>query len=328
MRVSAQSKNEIVAIVNGRNITQEEVDSTIISQLFPLQQQSYALRKAALENLISRTLLEDEAKRRAVSIEELRKQLTEGKVEVSASQVEEVYAENVSAFAAMSPDEARERLRLDLASQARMKLYREALAKLRKDSSVELRLEEPRLPSIDIGTSPSIGSSRAQITVIEFSDFQCPYCKGAQSTLNQVLKNYKTEVRLVFKHLPLDIHAEAFASAQAAFCAGEQGLFWKYHDALFTSDDLSEEVRNNLAVKLHLDQPKFANCLKSPISRAAVLKDTDEARRLGIDATPTFIINGRLFRGVPSLEEFKIAIENELKSGQRPTSTLKTSNLP
>ena len=314
--VHGQNGSKIVAVVNGRNITQDEVDNAVISELFTLEEQIYAHRKAALENLISRLILEAEAGSRGVSIEEVRRQLTAGKVEVSSGQVEELYSENASAFAAMSPDEAKERLRLDLESQGRMKLYREAVAALRKKANIDIRLEEPRLPVVEIGKSPSIGSKDAKVTIIEFSDFQCPYCRQSQSTLKKLMLNYANDVRLVFKHLPLEIHSEAFGAAQAAFCAGQQGSFWQYHDALFALDSFSPEIFKKSASQLGLDVSGLDDCLKSKTSSAAIQADIGEAKRLGINSTPTFVINGRMLRGVGTFDDFQAVIEHELKLGQ------------
>lgn len=311
----AQTQDNVVAKINGRNVTQREVDESITSQIFPLEQQIYALRKAALENLVSRAILEDAANKRGVSLQELKRQLTSGKIEVSSLEIEQEYTEHASAFGAMSPDEAKERLRLSFESEARMKLYRDAMAELRKYSRIELFLEEPRLLSFgNVGTGPSIGAKDAPVTIMEFSDFQCSFCRGTQSTLKLILQKYRNQVRLVFKHLPLDIHAEAFVSAQAAFCAGEQGFFWQYQDALFASDGLSPEDLKRTASSLGLDLPKFTSCLDSEASRAAILKDIREAHQFGINATPTFIVNGRLVRGAIGLDEFTILIEQELKS--------------
>jgi predicted DsbA family dithiol-disulfide isomerase len=287
-----------------------------MSSLFPLQQQIYAIRKAALENLVTRALLDQEASKKRVSVEELKQQFMAGKVEVSAAQVEQVYSANSSAFAAMSPDEVKLRLRLDLESQVRLQNYREALSRLREAAHIRWLMKEPRLPvSVDLN-APALGPPDAVITIVEFSDFQCPFCRNTQPVISQILQHYKSDVRLIFKHLPLEIHSQAFVSAQAAFCAGEQGDFWKYHDALFLSEDLSAETLNKLAMKFQLDPNKFADCLKSESSRAAVQKNLDEAKRLGIDSTPTFVINGKLFRGALSFEDFKAAVDQELKSSR------------
>lgn len=315
--VRAQTEDEVVAVVNGRSITRKEVDNSAISQILPLQQQIHALRKTAIDNLIIRIILEEEAKKRGVSVEELRKQLTGGRVEALPSQVEQVYLENASAFAEMSPDEARERIRLDLEGQARMRNYREAISRLKESSDIKLNLAEPKLPRVEEGRAAHArGSQEAAVTITEFSDFQCPYCRQVQGAIKQVLHGYGADVRLLFKHLPLEIHSHAFPAAQAAFCAGEQGRFWQYHDALFASASLSPERLDGMATELGLNTSAFKACRGSEVSRAAVLKDIEEARRLGINGTPAFVINGTLIRGAVSYEDFKAVVERELKSAQ------------
>jgi protein-disulfide isomerase len=320
--VYAQKEEKVVAVVNGRKITESEVDKSIAAQLIPLQQQIYALRKATLENLVLRTILEDEAKKRGISVEELKREFTAAKVAVQQSDVEQSYAENRSAFGAMSEDEAKERIKLDLESQARMQNYRAALSKLEQSSHIERNLEEPALPLVNVveQNAPSLGGKEAAVTIIEFSDFQCPFCKDSQSTLKKVLQTYGNNVRLVFKHLPLEMHPQALSSARAAFCAGEQNHFWQYHDALFASNNLSLEPFNKIATELGLDLPKFKTCFDSEPSRRAVLNDVQEARRLGINGTPTFIVNGTPMRGAHSFDDFKDIIARKLKTSQ-PTIT-------
>src|SRR5262249_4810251 len=139
------SSGDVVAIVEGKTITVTQVDELVLPQIFPFQQQLYALRKAALESLIVRSLLASEAKRNNVSTGELQKKLTSGPVVATNEQVKNLYLENASAFGAMRPDEARQRLRLDLESQGRMRNYRAAIAALREHSKVSIFLEEPRL---------------------------------------------------------------------------------------------------------------------------------------------------------------------------------------
>ncbi len=173
----------------------------------------------------------------------------------------------------------------------------------------------------EVGSSPTTGPRDAIVTIIEYSDFQCPYCRNSQSTLKQILETYGDKVRLVFKHLPLEMHARAFPSALAAVCADNQGQFWRYQDALFTSPDLSDVSLDKLASTIGLSIPKFKTCLKSEASRTAVLKDMKEAKQLGIAATPTFIINGKLVSGAIALEEFKTLIERALQLSQTTSRT-------
>lgn len=321
--VFSQSKSPTAATVNGKPITKADVDNSIVAQILPLEEQIYALRKVALENLVVRTLLEQEAKRKGISAEDLKKQFTAGPINIPSGEVDREYLQNAAAFGAMSPDEAKERIRLSLESQERMKLYIDAVAELRKKAQVDIQLEEPRLPEItNDGSSPSIGPAEASITLIEFSDFQCPFCRESRVIVQKVLENYGQNVRLVFKHLPLDMHERAFEASRAAFCAGEQRLFWRYHDLLFASQDLSAATLTKIASSSGLDIAKFSTCLKSDASRDAVLRDLEEAKRFGINSTPTFIINGRLVRGTIAFDDFKSIINRELlRKQQRPGNT-------
>lgn len=318
----AQKGDRVVAVVNGSAITERQLDNSLVAQLLPLEQQIYAIRKAALEHLVVRAILEGEARRQGISLEELGRHLTSGKVEVSPSQVEQLYAENLGVFGAMSPDEAKQRLRLDLENQARMQQYRAALAKLRVASTVEINLEEPKVSTAHVrGKAPSRGAKDALVTIVEFADFQCAYCREIQDVIKRLMNDYPNEVTLVFKYFPLDIHSEALSSAKAAFCAGEQQSFWQYHDALFASQAWSPEAFNKIALDLTLSVPKFSACLNSEASQTAVLEDKREGLRVGINSTPTFIVNGKLVRGAIGFEEFKTIIERELKSARNPSRT-------
>src|SRR5215510_7605068 len=240
---SGQTPDTVVASVNEVEITQKQVDDSVSARIYPLQQQLYAIRKAALENLVVSKILEREAKTRGVSVEELRRQLTLGEIVVTRAQVEQAYTQNASFFAAMSPDEARERLRLDLENQERMKHYRAGLDALRKKWAVRMTFAPPAfVRELDDGVSPTRGTKNAAVTIVEFSDFECPYCIAVQRTLKQVLESYRDQVRLVFKHLPLEGHRNSLPAARAAYCAGEQDRFWQFHDALFGAKELSPAV--------------------------------------------------------------------------------------
>lgn len=313
--VYAQAAEEVVAVINGRKISRTEVDRTIAAQLGPLQRQIYSLRQTALENLILRRVLEDEARRKGISVEALRGELTAAPVEVQESEVEQEYAQNRAAFGAMSEDEAKQRLRLGLEAEARMRNYRDALSRLRQNARIELSLAEPRLPlDVATGQSPALGGKEPAVLIVEFSDFQCPFCKQSQGALKEVLRVYGDQVRLVYKHLPLEIHSESFPAARAAFCAGEQNSFWQYHDALFAADQLSPEKFKRIAADLGLELAGFTACIESERSRAAVLGDVREAARLGVNATPTFIVNGTLRQGALGFDDFSAIIARELKN--------------
>jgi predicted DsbA family dithiol-disulfide isomerase len=320
----AQDEQTVLATIGDIVITQREVDESVGSRIFPLQQQLYALRKVALDNLILKYLLEREAKRKNISVEELRKKLMDGPVNISRGEVETAYQQNSSFFAMMSPDEARERLRLDLETQGRMKNYRAGLENLRGAYPIVVKLFPPVTTSAtqDIG-SPATGSSSPLITIVEFSDFQCPFCASVQPILRQVLQEYAGAVKLVFKHLPLDIHRNAMSAARAAYCAGRQERFWQYHDALFDAKTLSAESYNRLAQSLGLNLQTFQSCLNSIDSLNAITSDVEFARSLKIESTPSFVINNRIVSGAISFSEFEKIINLEL---QRSSAKGSSSN--
>lgn len=308
-----QTPDTVLASVNGSQITLKQVDDSLATQIYPLQQQLYAIRKAALENLITAKILQSEAAARGVSIEELRRQLTLGDINISRAQVEEAYKQNASFFASMSPDEARERLRLDLENQARMKHYRTGLEALRKKWTVALSFAAPQfVTELDDGVSPAKGSTNPAVTIVEFSDFECPFCSEVQSTLRQVMQSYGKDVRLVFKHMPLEGHRNSLPAARAAYCAAEQDRFWQFHDALFASRNLSPARFDEIATELGLGVPKFRACLNSEHSRTAIVKDIESARLFRIESTPSFIVNGKLIKGALSFADFQKIIEREL----------------
>lgn len=322
LTTSAQTPDKVVATVNGAPITLQQVDETIGSTIVPLQQQLYTVRKVALDNLVTTRLLESEARGQGVSLEELRQRLTRGEINVTKAQVEEAFAQNASYFASMSPDEARERLRLDLENQARMKNYRAGLDALRKKWTVTIDFAPPALlPDADDVLSPSKGAKKAAVTIVEFSDFECPYCSRVQDTLKQIGERYSADVRFVFKHLPLEGHRNSLPAARAAYCAGEQDRFWQFHDALFSSRNLSPDLFNKLAADLGLGREKFTACLNDERSRTAVVKDIETAKRYRIDSTPSFLINGKLVKGALTFSDFQSLIERELPLARKTSTT-------
>ena len=174
--------------------------------------------------------------------------------------------------------------------------------------------------SIEEGNNPSIGPADAPITIIEFSDYQCPYCQKWQSQVYQkLLDSYPTQVRLVYRDYPLiSIHPEAVPAASAADCANEQGAYWKYHDKLFSYEfDLGKETYLKYAEKLKLDMTRFSECLESDRFKDEVMTDYQYASDLGVRSTPTFFINGIYLVGAQPFETFKKLIDQEL-AGEIP----------
>lgn len=305
---------EVMAVVNGGQvITQSDLDDAIGPQLYNLQERIYNLRKKALEHLVIRLVLKGEAKKRGITEEELKTQLMPNKVEVRQSDIDQRYADNLGILENMNEDEAKQRIKLDLESRLKFERYQAGVSEIMARAKIETLLSEP-VPSFStIDTEgPSKGPRGAPVTIVEFSDFQCPYCKQAAVSLKGLIQNYGSDVRWVFKQMPLPIHADAFKAAQASVCASEQGKFWEYHDILFNSSDLSELAINKYASNLGLKPDEFKACLASDASAAIVRRDMQQAARADVQGTPTFFVNGRLIRGMKSLEDFRSVIDRAL----------------
>jgi protein-disulfide isomerase len=317
-------QEEPIAVINGRKISKSDVDGPMASQIQSLEQKIYEMRSKSLEALINKLLLEEEAARKGVSLEELRRQVIAG-IKVEDKEVEDAYNNNLSRYGPppISEIEAKERIRATLESQKRSEALSKAISELRSRSKIELYLRAPDPLKVEIDKNgPSLGAESAPITIAVFSDFQCQYCKKVNETLKQVVQSNGNNVRLLYKNLPLPNHAQSFKAAQAAHCAAAQNKFWQYHDLLFEhSSDLSENSLKRYASEIGLDSNRFNSCIDSEASRDAVMKDLQEARRAGIFSTPTFIINGRVLKGARSFEEFKAIIDQSLKEQKIEAST-------
>ena len=320
----------VIAVINGRqSITWKEVDEAAGAQLVGLLEKVYGLRKKALDDLITKILLEDEAKTRGVTTELLKQELLPTAANVHQSQVDRFYAEHRDAFGTLGEEEAKQRVRMDMETRERLEAFKKAVQHLKTKARITTYLALPPAPVVSVdSTGPSKGPAGGSVTIVEFSDFQCPYCKTATATLEQVQRAYPDQVRLVFKHSPLPIHPEAFMAAQAAVCAEEQNKFWEYHDRLFSSSDFSRQALKSYANELKLDSKSFETCLESEASRTAVSKDLQEAKKIGVQGTPTFVINGRVMRGAISLEAFKAAIDQELAAQSTNTKGTQIPTIP
>ncbi|QQS45805.1 MAG: thioredoxin domain-containing protein [Acidobacteriota bacterium] len=317
---SAAGNPAAVARINGaRVITLEELDETIRARLAPLDEQIYHLRRNALNNLIGRILIEEEARARGLTAEDLIERLMPEKVRIDRAEVERKYREHAKAFAGMSEDEARERIRLDLEAGEKMRHYRMAVDDLRRRARIEDLLPGPKRASVNVDLrGPRRGRTDAPVVIAIFSDFQCPYCRLAAGVLDKLMDRYPDQLSIVYKHLPLPMHELAFPAARASVCADEQGRFWEYHDRLFKASSLAESDLTRLAGETGIDAGKFSSCLESDGPAGTVNRDIQQASDLDIHSTPTIIINGSLLRGLPEEAELIRIIEQairEAKSG-------------
>ncbi|MCP5057574.1 MAG: thioredoxin domain-containing protein [bacterium] len=166
---------------------------------------------------------------------------------------------------------------------------------------------------IAVGNAPVRGSAQAQVTIVEFSDFQCPFCKRVTPTLDKIKQEYGDKVRIAFKHMPLAFHQKAMPAHRASVAAGAQGKFWEMHDAIFKNQsNLSEAAYEGYAKELGLDVAQFKADMASPASQKQIDADKSEAATLGVTGTPSFFVNGYFLSGAQPYEAFKAKIDREL----------------
>jgi protein-disulfide isomerase len=178
------------------------------------------------------------------------------------------------------------------------------------------RPDPGRRYSVNTQGSPSKGKADAKLAIVEFSDFQCPFCRRVNPTLAQIEKEYGDQVRIVFKHLPLEMHAKAPAAHAAAEAAHQQGKFWEMHDLIFSNQEaMSPEKYVEYAKQLNLDVTRFERDVASAQVKSRIDADSQEAERLGVSGTPAFFVNGRFLSGAQPFPAFKELIDQELGRG-------------
>ena len=190
------------------------------------------------------------------------------------------------------------------------------LDKLRAEAKVETLLPPLLLPKIEVAaTGPSRGPAKAPVTIVEFSDFECPYCVRAEEAVKQVLAAYPDKVRLVYRDYPLPIHARAQKASEAALCAGDQGKYWEMHEKLFANHkELEIDKLKQHAKDLALDAARFGKCLDSGEKATVVEASKKAGEEAGVTGTPAFFINGRPLTGAQPFEKFKEIIDHELRA--------------
>jgi protein-disulfide isomerase len=310
------SASDPLAEVNGDPITAEELERALGAKLSRLQEQIHELKRRELEALIAQRLLAQEAAKRGISVAALLDAEVTTKVGlVTEQQVDAFYQANRARLRG-DEAEARERVRALLQQQQLAARRAQYVESLRSQATVVVRLEPPPVERVEVSIdgAPVRGAPDARVTLVEFSDYHCPFCKRAQATVKQILDRYPGKVRHVYRDFPIEsLHPQARRAAEAARCAHDQGKFWDYHDLLFTNapkgapDDL-----RRYAEQAGLDVPVFERCVAGNRHRETVQRDIDEGTRLGLDGTPVFFINGRLLPGAQPLEAFAQVIDEEL----------------
>lgn len=302
-----------VAVVNGKEITEQELLDRVRGELLKLEAQMYDVRRNGVDELVSDYLIEQAAKARGLSSDQLMAQEVDAKIgEVTSKEVEEFYATN-KARIRKPLDEVRPQVTHYLLQSKLTEARRAYVKGLRANAQVKVLLKPPVI-AVSAEGAPFKGPPNAPITIVEFSDFQCSYCKRVLAVLNQVMERYPDQVKLAFRDFPINnIHPHAQKAAEAAHCAAEQGKFWEYHDLLFEKQEAIPNANHvEYAKALGLEVTSFQACLESRKYQEKVERNYADGMKAGVSGTPAFFINGRLLSGAQPLEAFKTVIDEEL----------------
>jgi protein-disulfide isomerase len=318
-----QDPSTPVAKIGGKTITAGELDEAVKKDLAQLEQQyqeqRYQIRRNQLESMLRQRAFDEKAKAKGVTRDEFVSQEIASKIpEPSDDEIRALYdrakagGQQLPPFDQVKPDIAR-----FIKNQKGQGALAEYYEQLKKDMDIQLLLPPYQPPKVAVeAVGPSKGPATAPVTIVEFSDYECPFCVRAEPTLKEVLAAYPGKIRLVYRDYPLPMHKKAPKAAEAAHCAGDQGKYWEMHDRLFAANgkldvpDLKAAAREVQGI----DGAKFDKCLDSGEKAKEVEKHQKAGEEAGVSGTPAFFVNGRLLSGAQPLDAFKALIDEELKA--------------
>ena len=304
----------VAARVGDEVITVSELDAEIKEELWKREtgdgnpSRVYEVRSLAAKQLVAKRAVEAEAKKRGLTTDALIEAEAKALPPISDDEVKKFYDENAARLPGTTFEAIAPRIRSHLEGEGKKKAIDAIIAK----TETKIELLRPRVEVAGVGASR--GPADARVTLIEFSDFQCPYCQRAKPVLDEIEKRHPNDVRIVYRHLPLDsLHPRARASAEAAACAADGNKFWEYHDKLFANNRaLGDEELRKYAAEVGLEAAAFDECLKSRKHASAVEADVQEAKKIGITGTPAFVVNGILMTGLQTADALDVVIKEEL----------------
>lgn len=316
---TAAERARVMATVSGQPITAGDVEDALQPVIFDSQEQVYTLRKQSLDAKLNDMLLDAEAKKRNMTPKAVYDAEVLAKVKPpTEEEARKLYDDNKEKLNG-TYEQFKPQIFEYLQGQQQQKLEMEFAEQLRKAGAVQIILREPDPPVLSIATDdqPSKGSASAPVTIIEFTDYQCPSCAKSQPIIEEVAKEYGDKVRLVARDFPLEQHTYAAKAAEAAEAAREQGKYWEYVAVLFKNQNALEIAKlKEYATQVGLDRAKFDQALDSGKFTDKVQRDLREGDKLGVNSTPTVFINGKRIRD-KTPEGLKAAIDAALKSGSK-----------
>ncbi|MCB1190131.1 MAG: thioredoxin domain-containing protein [Leptospiraceae bacterium] len=302
--------------INGKKYTEEDIQREMPQVYNKYKARQLNELKKVFSQFADKKIIEEAAKKQNIKPEEV---LTKGmpKEEPSKEDIQEFYDRYKGQLKDKTFEELQPEIRKYLSLEREESFKETAKNKLREDFKVSFQMEEIKKERINVAENgnPSTGPKDAKITIIEFSDFDCPFCKRSQGVNQKLREKYKDKIRWVFRDYPLPFHPNAMFAHVAANCAIPQNKYWEYFKIIFEhSGSLEKENVIELAGKAGLDMEKFNKCIENdaPI-QAEIQKDIADGQSVGVNGTPMFFINGITVEGAQPIEAFESIIEEELK---------------
>ncbi|MCM2279611.1 MAG: DsbA family protein [Oligoflexia bacterium] len=313
-------KAGVVAKIAGEEVTEEQLIGDEKLEFLDLRKREYELKMNQLNKLMTEKLIGAEAKKANMPLEEfINKKVAGGDIKISDAEYKKFVAEKHIPESQLNP-QVKERIITYLQGLKKQDMVQAYIGKLTKSAPVEVYFSKPKLQvNVDPGNGPFFGGKDAKVTIVEFSDFQCPFCSRAAETVNQLKKKYGNKIKLVFRHFPLPMHREARPASEASMCVNEQGTdkFWKFHDIVFKNmDKLDNASLEKYAKDSGADVKKFQECFNAKKYAAQVQSDMEYGEKIGVRSTPTFFINGQLISGAVPIEQFSEVIDEELAAAK------------
>jgi protein-disulfide isomerase len=300
----------VLAEIDGTKLTLADVELRRPNALFQARNSFFDTTRKVVDEVVNEYVLEKQAKAENVTVAELLERHVNSTIEKDPpEEALRVYYEGVETT---EPYEAVRAQILDSLRQRRMAKARAAYLKsLLAESKITIRVGAPRA-QVALKDTPVRGGRDAAVLVVEYADYECPYCQQAQPALDKLEGEYKGKLALAYKDTPLPMHPHAQKAAEAAHCAGAQGKYWEYHDLLYKSQKLEIPQLKEQARELKIDGAAFDKCLDSGEQSGLVKVQLGEAQALGLQGTPSFFINGRFFSGSLSYEALRGVVEEEI----------------
>lgn len=308
---SSSSPTGLAAIeIDGATFSLADLQRKSSGALFQARNALFEAERKAADEFVNDYLLEREAKKENITVE----QLLERHAYTFKEPSEEALRVYYDGLDTTEPfDAVRDKIR-DVIRQRRVTKAKTAYLKsLRSQANVTIRLSAPRA-QFSAENTPVRGSSTAVVRVIEFADYECPYCQQIQPAIAKLEAEYKNRIAFVYKDVPLPMHAHAQKAAEAAHCAGDQGKYWEYHDLLFASKQYDVPQLKEHARALKLDGKAFDQCLDSGAQAERIKATVAEAQSIGLPGTPGFFVNGRFINGAVDYQTLQQVIEEELRA--------------